>query len=490
MDDDDLTEADKAIILKLEGLKVKVFYMSHMLKGSNSDGPTEKDLPKPTDIYTLSYTSGTTGEPKGAMIAHKNIVCASQVDKFDAYFESVDRCVHLSYLPLPHVFERLLFGMVCHKKGKYGMFNGNVLKLKEDLAILKPNIFVSVPRLFNKFCDTIKMGLGQATGVKKWLVDRAVKVKMENYEEDGSVTDWFYDKLVFSKMKAVLGGEVKILLTGSAPIALEVIKFLKICFCANIAEGYGQTEGTAGEFLPDMGDHSSGNVGGVAKHLEMKLIDVPEMKYLSTDVDEQGRPTPRGEILVRGHSVIPGYYKNETQTNEAIDKDGWLHSGDIGMLLAENRALKIIDRVKNIFKLSQGEYVAPDRLEQVYKTCQPVEDIFVYGDSFKSCLVACIYVNAAGLKAYSKDANLDVSAFEDATAEAINKKEFTDIVLKSLNEASTIAKLKGFERIKKVYLCPKDFGVNKLVTATFKLKRNEAKAFFQQNVDEMYVGLD
>lgn len=490
MDDDDLTEADKAMILKLEGLHVKVFYMSHMLKGDNSERPTEKDLPKPTDIYTLSYTSGTTGEPKGAMINHHNIVVAAQVDKFDAYFKSVDRCVHISYLPLPHVFERLLFGMVCHKKGKYAMFNGNVLKIKEDLAILKPNIFVSVPRLFNKFADTIRMGLGQATGVKKWLVDRAVKVKMENYEEDGSVTDWFYDKLVFSKMKAVLGGNVRIMLTGSAPIALEVIKFLKICFCVNIAEGYGQTEGTAGEFLPDMGDHSSGNVGGIAKHLEFKLIDVPEMKYLSTDQDEQGRPTPSGEILVRGYSVIPGYYKNQVQTDEAIDKDGWLHSGDIGMLLPENRALKIIDRRKNIFKLSQGEYVAPDRLEQVFKTCMPVEDIFVYGDSFKSCLVACIFVNAPGLKAYSGDANLDISAFENATSEGINKKEFTDIVLKSLNEAATNAKLKGFEKIKKVYLCPKDFNVNQLVTATFKLKRNEAKAFFKSEIDVMYHGLD
>merc|ERR1712178_550715 len=98
--------------------------------------------------------------------------------------------------------------------GKYGMFNGNVLKLKEDLAILKPNMFASVPRLFNKFADTIKLGLGQATGVKKWLIDRALKVKQDNYEEDGSVTDWFYDKLVFSKMKAVLGGQVGCMITG------------------------------------------------------------------------------------------------------------------------------------------------------------------------------------------------------------------------------------------------------------------------------------
>merc|ERR1712226_839287 len=152
----------------------------------------------------------------------------------------------------------------------------------------------------------------------------------------------------------------------------------------------------------------------------MKLIDVPEMKYTALDKDEQGRPTPRGEILVRGMSVIPGYYKNQVQTDETIDKDGWLHSGDIGMLLPGSRALKIIDRRKNIFKLSQGEYIAPDRLEQVYKTCMPVEDVFVYGDSYKSYLVAVVFANPQGLKAYSKDANLDITAFDKPTAGTIN----------------------------------------------------------------------
>merc|ERR1711976_59091 len=114
------------------------------------------------------------------------------------------------------------------------------------------------------------------------------------------------------------------------------------------------------------------------------------------------------------------------------DKEGWLHSGDIGMLLPETRALKIIDRRKNIFKLSQGEYVAPDRLEQIYKTCMPVEDVFVYGDSFKSSLVAIVFCNPEGLKAYSKNANLDVSVFQNAKAEVINKPEYTKVVHDSM----------------------------------------------------------
>lgn len=144
--------------------------------------------------------------------------------------------------------------------------------------------------------------------------------------------------------------------------------------------------------MSDPKDKQTGTVGGPLPHNEFKLIDIPEMSYYSTDLDEQGRPSPRGEILVRGSNIIPGYYKNESQTNDTIDQDGWLHSGDIGQILGDSGALKIIDRRKNIFKLSQGEYVAPEKLEQIYKTADGVGDIFVYGDSFKSVLVAILNV--------------------------------------------------------------------------------------------------
>merc|ERR1711879_624382 len=124
--------------------------------------------------------------------------------------------------------------------------------------------------------------------------------------------------------------------------------------------------------------------------VELKLVDIPEMNYSHLDKDENGNNVPRGEVCVRGHTVIPGYYKDKERTDEAIDKDGWLHTGDIGQLMYPSRSLQIIDRKKNIFKLSQGEYIAPDRLEQMYKTTMGVADIYVYGDSYKSVLVAIV----------------------------------------------------------------------------------------------------
>ena len=164
-----------------------------------------------------------------------------------------------------------------------------------------------------------------------------------------------------------MGGRVKVLLTASAPISVEVMDFLKIAFCAPILEAYGQTEGTGLEFATARDDPFSGHVGGPCEQNEFKLVDVQEMNYTSKDRDENGNPKPRGEILVRGPNIIKGYYKADEKNKETFTKDGWLMSGDIGEITYPGNRLKIIDRKKNIFKLSQGEYIAPEKLEGKYK---------------------------------------------------------------------------------------------------------------------------
>lgn len=182
------------------------------------------------------------------------------------------------------------------------------------------------------------------------------------------------------------------MVTGSAPIAQEVLDFMKTAMSCPIIEGYGQTQSSAASFLTSIQDPEAGHVGGVKPSLELKVVDVPDMNYLSTDKDSEGRLLPRGEVCTRGSSIIPGYYKDPEKSKEAIDDDGWLHSGDIGAILP-NGALKIVDRKKNIFKLSQGEYVAPEKLQNVYIRCTGVAEVFVHGDSLQSFLVGVIVPN-------------------------------------------------------------------------------------------------
>ena len=314
-------------------------------------------------LYTFSYTSGTTGMPKGVMLTHKNFVCnIGGMTMFDPEFYITENDVYLSYLPLAHVIERCLLVCAMGYKMQYGFFQGDVFKLKDDLAVLRPTIFASVPRLFNRFYDAMQQKINEVTGFKRGLLDAGVAAKLQNLATSGKTTHAFYDLVLFNKFKAILGGRVRVMVSGSAPISKEVLSFLKIAFCCQIHEGYGQTECGAPATLTWTKDPTSGHVGSPYPTLEVKLVDAPEMNYTSKDKDESGVLMPRGEICYKGSSAFKGYFRQLEATKDTIDAAGWVHTGDIGQFLPHG-VLKIIDRKKNIFKLSQGEYIAPDKVE-------------------------------------------------------------------------------------------------------------------------------
>ena len=234
------------------------------------------------------------------------------------------------------------------------------MKLLDDLQALKPTFFPSVPRLYTRIYDKIMAGVKDKSPMQQWMFNKALTSKMHYLETEGALTHKFYDKVVFKKIRKLLGGEVQLMITGSAPIAAEVLNTLKCIFSCPIREGYGQTETSAPATLTAAFDPVSGHVGGPVASCKIRLRDIPEMEYFSTD-----KPHPRGEICFKGNNIFRGYYKAEDKTKEAFDEDGWLRSGDVG-LIYPNGSIKIIDRAKNIFKLSQGEYIAPEKLENVY----------------------------------------------------------------------------------------------------------------------------
>jgi long-chain acyl-CoA synthetase len=282
-------------------------------------------------------------------------------------------------LPLAHIFETIVMNLCLYGAAAIGFYQGDTLKIVEDLQALRPTVFVSVPRLYNRIYDKVVGGAKAKGGIAALLFEKALATKIHNLHETGALTHGFWDRLVFSKVTAQLGlDRCRIMITGSAPIAPKVKDFMRVACGARIIEGYGLTETAAAATISHPDDASNGHVGIPTICSEIKLVDVPEMDYRSTNAP------PTGEVCVRGPNVFQGYYKDKAKTDEAFDGSGWFHTGDIGRWNADG-TLSIIDRKKNIFKLAQGEYVAAEKIENVMARCALVGSCFIHGDSLQSC---------------------------------------------------------------------------------------------------------
>ena len=212
-----------------------------------------------------------------------------------------------------------------------------------------------VPRILVKIYQKVYDGIYQKGGVVKYLFNKAVETKSQNFLTKGVLTHSFYDKVVFKKIKDIFGGRIELMTCGSAAIDPKIFLFFKIGLGINIVEGYAMTETSCCGTQIAKEDYTLGNCGGMQPYLKARIRDIPEMNYFSTD------NPPRGELQLKGHCIFKGYFKNPEKTREAITEDGWLNTGDV-VEVFPNGAIKIIDRAKNIFKLSQGEYVAPEKL--------------------------------------------------------------------------------------------------------------------------------
>ncbi|RLN87965.1 hypothetical protein BBJ28_00020614, partial [Nothophytophthora sp. Chile5] len=442
--------------------------------------PRAADPPLPTDVSTLCYTSGTTGDPKGVVLLQRNYTyVVRQMSNRMAIFSSD---VHISYLPLAHVFERGVLGVLLAHGSSIGFYQGDLLRLMDDLAELKPTVFVSAPRLFNRVYDKITQGVAAAGGLKKLLFDRALSAKLAGLSS-GYKTHALWDALVFSKIRLVLGGRVRVIFSGSAPLSPEVKRFMKVVFCCDVAEGYGLSETAAAVSVGAVDMPMGAHVGSPLIYAQVQLEDVAEMGYTSRD-----KPRPRGEILVRGPMVFAGYYKDPEKTREAIDERGWFHTGDIGCWNA-NGTLSIVDRKKNIFKLSQGEYVAIEKIENVYTKSKYVAQLFAYGDSLQSCLVGILVPDPEMAEAWAQERGLEGA--NATSARVVGHPEFQKTVLEDMASVAKAAELRGFELVKNVHFHPEPFSLEDgLITPTFKLKRPQLKTFFQAQITQLYQNLN
>lgn len=483
--------------------------------------------PSSEDLCTICYTSGTTGMPKGVMLTHSALVAESSgilslagLGKHaDPYcndrhlFKLGPDLIHLSYLPLSHVYERAVITLVVTIGASVGFFSEDITKIVDDAVALKPTLFITVPRLLNKLYDKIRAGIEEKSWIKRKLFSMAYDAKLYNLQKNGMFTHWFWDKVVFKDIKNRLGGNVGAMITGSAPCSAKVLEFVRICFSCEVYEGYGQTETCAASTLTVRGDWSSGQIGVPTPSVEVKLVSIPDMGYISrpsspiekdsSKGDSSSKPHSRGEICIRGPSCFIGYYKAPEQTREALDEDGWVHTGDVGEWDDRGRLI-IIDRKKNIFKLAQGEYISPEKIETILSRNPMIQQAFVDGNSLKASLICVIVPEWDFIRLKIKE-EINISASKGQSIEELEKleKANNDELLLSpqvkkwiLTEIKSYGKtgnqeLKGFEIPRDVYFENEPFSIdNGLLTATFKLKRHEAKKKYASQIEEMYLNLD
>lgn len=448
--------------------------------------PLPMNPPTPDDIATINYTSGTTGNPKGVVLTHRNAhagTCASMV-----LLGTQPGQVICSFLPLAHIYERLGEHSALASGSAIGYFHGNIVELVDDLKMLRPTVFSGVPRLYNRFGSKIKEGTIQATGAKGALSRHVVSTKLAaiNDKHNPSQSHMLYDRIWGRKVAAQLGLDRCInLVSGSAPIDPSLHQFLRIVLGgANFVQGYGLTETYAVALVQSEGDLTSGNCGGVTPNAECALVDVPDMEYMSTDL-----PHPRGELVIRATTCFREYFRNDEETQKAIDADGWFHTGDI-CSVDELGRFKIIDRKKNVLKLAQGEYISPERIENVYlANCGYLASAYVHGDSHQSFLVAIFGVAPDQFPAFaSKVLGKKIPEGDIAQLkEALNNKKVEKAVLKELDRVGKKNKFNSYERVKSVRLFLDPFTIeNQLLTPTLKLKRPQTAKAFRQHLDDCY----
>uniref|UniRef100_A0A673IIR0 Long-chain-fatty-acid--CoA ligase n=1 Tax=Sinocyclocheilus rhinocerous TaxID=307959 RepID=A0A673IIR0_9TELE len=430
--------------------------------------------PKPEDLALICFTSGTTGSPKGAMLTHGNVVsnCSAFIKVTEGLLKPSPQDVLISFLPLAHMFERVVEGVLLVHGARIGYFQGDIRLLMDDLKTLKPTIFPVVPRLLNRMFDKI---FGQAnTPLKRWLLDFATSRKEAELKSGVVRKDSMWDKVIFSKVQASLGGRVRLMITGAAPVSPTVLTFLRAALGCQFYEGYGQTECTAGCTMSLPGDWTAGHVGAPLPCNFVKLLDAPEMNYFAANGE--------GEVCVKGSNVFQGYLKDPERTSEAIDKDGWLHTGDVGKWLP-NGTLKIIDRKKHIFKLAQGEYIAPEKIENIYIRSDPVAQVFVHGDSLQACLVGIVVPDPDFLPGWVKKRGI-----EGSYTEMCKSKELKNAILEDIIRLGKEAGLKSFEQVRDIALHMEMFSVqNGLLTPTLKAKRTELRNHFREKIDQLYA---
>ncbi len=443
----------------------------------------------PTDIASLIYTSGTTGTPKGVMLTHSNFVqnvkvCLDQIPVID------ENDIFLSFLPLSHVFERTATYHVCCAKGSQIAFAQSLELLAKNMAEVKPTVMSCVPRLLERIHDKAMKNGTAGDGLKAKIFLWAIATGKEYREAKESGTDPgmilslrqnIAEKLVFSKIKEKTGGRLKFMISGGAALPKNVGEFFGN-LGIKILEGFGLTETSPVMSVTEYHRQIYGTVGRIIPGIEVAIQDVESKEMISVQTHhtfDENFECAEGEVIVRGHCVMKGYWKKPQETAEVIDKDGWFHTGDVGRFYKGN--LQITDRIKNMLVNAYGKNIYPTPVENTYLKSPKIEQIFLIGDK-REYVTAIITPSKETLQ---ETFNLNEDFFQQKE-QFIEDPKIIDWLEEDIRKYST--ELAKFERLKSFIVKRNPFSIEEgEITPTMKAKRKVIEKKYSEEIEEMYL---
>ncbi|CCJ30825.1 unnamed protein product [Pneumocystis jirovecii] len=446
------------------------------------ENPVDPVFPSPNDFLCIMYTSGSTNSPKGVIITHANVVASVSgiTSGFGPYLTQDDTV--LSYLPLAHIYE-FVFEMFCVYHGitiGYGtvktLSDLNCRNCKGDIQTFKPSVMTGVPTVWENVRKGIVQKLNSVSKLRRSLFWFSYKIKSCLLLHRFLGTKIF-DILVFKHIRAAMGGRIRVIFNGGASISLDTQKFLSTVLCP-MYTGYGLTETSATCTIMTPEQFCLGTVGSISPNVEVKLVDVPDAGYFTNSSPQQG------EIWIRGGPVSQGYYNRDQENKEAYADGGWFKTGDIGEW-TENGLLRIIDRKKNLVKTQNGEYIALEKLESVYRSCDIISNICVYADPEHVRPVAIVVPSELPLRRYLESKQI---LFEDGTLyELCQNKEVRHAILNELLKLGKQNNFAKIELLQNIVLIDEDFSVqNELLTAAQKFQRKKIQIKYQKEIAIAY----
>ena len=497
-------QGDAALLAKLSAVRptLRVATME-ALEAAGAAAPCPAVPPKSTDVAVIMYTSGTTGAPKGVVIPHAAI-CASMAGLKGAG-RFVPEDVYLAYLPLAHIMEMaaevVMFAIgCCVGYGSPQTLTDTGLKLaagvRGDAPTLRPTFMVFAPTVLDRVRSAVQAKVAGASPLSQTLFNAALTAGYAEFEAGRIGAPPLWNALVFRKVQAMIGGRVKVMVSGSAPLSLDTQRFVQTCFNCPVRQGYGLTEtcsaGTVGAF-----DDNSWSAGRVLNSCKIKLLDWEEGGYRVSDEANPAIGVPRGEVLIGGPCVALGYFqdadspdpelaaKNESEFSTGPDGTRYFHTGDVGEMTAEGQ-LRIVDRKKDLVKLQMGEYVALSKVENAMKQSPLVEQALCYALSSKSHAVALVAPAPKPLRAWAEANGLpEASTSWEALCRA---PAAVAEVLASVQKACKGCKLLGFEIPTALALVHEPWTPeNDCLTAAMKMKRQVITHKHKGDLDKLYA---